>query len=125
MTKVIPVGNMIKVKCLKAEVKLKKDEELVKDEKTGKYEVKIKSSLLFIPAKEKYDDEELTEAACKGIVMDMGKDCYTDEFQFKSTRCAVGDVVYFRRYSGIGFKEEGEDYLLLQDGQIVGKEVEV
>lgn len=125
MMKVVPVGNMIKVKCLKAEVKLKKDEELVKDERTGKYEVKVKSSVLFIPSKEKYDEEELAEAACKGVVMGMGADCYTDEFQFKSTRCKVGDIVYFRRYSGIGFKEDGEEHLLLQDGQIVGKEIEV
>ena len=120
MPKILPVGYKIKIKCAKAQVKLKPDEEMVWDEKSKKYEIRVKSSIIHTLATERYTEEDLKEGAEKGTVVAMGADCYTDK---AAPWCAVGDVVYYKRYSGHGFEEEGERYELVNDDQIVGKEV--
>lgn len=114
-----PVGYKLLIQTNRAEIKLKKDEELYYDSTTKKYEVRLKSSILEMPAMEKYDEEDLFSGAEVGIVIAMGEDCYTDKAK---KWCEVGDTVYFKRYSGFNYTKDGKNYILLNDDQVIAVE---
>lgn len=54
-----------------------------------------------------------------GIVLDMGKEAYSDKDRFPNGPwCSVGDFVMFRPNSGTRFKVNGQELRLLNDDSI-------
>jgi co-chaperonin GroES (HSP10) len=54
-----------------------------------------------------------------GIVLDMGKEAYSDKERFPSGPwCSIGDFVMFRPNSGTRFKVNGQELRLLNDDSI-------
>jgi chaperonin GroES len=74
----------------------------------------VTSSGLVLPdtAKEKPQEGEII-AVGKGRVTDDGK---TINLEVK-----VGDIVVYSKYAGTEYKEEGEDYLILRESDILAK----
>jgi len=85
--------------------------------------------LIALPTiEEKYDsglvkaDRTLNEErilSTMGIVLDMGKEAYSDKDRFPNGPwCSVGDFVMFRPNSGTRFKVNGQELRLLNDDSI-------
>jgi len=85
--------------------------------------------LIALPTiEEKYDsgivkaDRTLNEErilSTMGVVLDMGKEAYSDKERFPSGPwCSVGDFVMFRPNSGTRFKVNGQELRLLNDDSI-------
>lgn len=54
-----------------------------------------------------------------GLVVDMGKEAYTDTSRFPNGPwCEVGDYVMFRSSSGTRFKVKGKEFRLMNDDSI-------
>ena len=54
-----------------------------------------------------------------GLVVDMGREAYTDKERFGSTPwCKAGDYVMFRANTGTRFKVGGIEYRLMNDDSI-------
>jgi len=68
---------------------------------------------LFIPNKAQ-------EKANTGVVMAVGKGRRLANGSFAKMSVKVGDIIMFGKYSGNEIKYGGEDYLILQESDIIG-----
>ena len=89
---------MVKAKLWRFIVKLRKVEE------------KSKGGIILAPE----TIDKLKVSAQLGTVVDIGPDCFA-----KEEVIAVGDVVGFARHAGWNFEYDGENYLVLNDEDLM------
>jgi len=56
----------------------------------------------------------------EGKVVSVGKGKYGDDGKLIPIEVKAGDKILFGKYSGSEFKHEGEDLLILREGDILG-----
>lgn len=57
----------------------------------------------------------------EGVVVAVGQGRTADDGKRIAMESQVGDLVVYSRYAGSEFKEEGEDFLVLRESDILAK----
>ena len=57
----------------------------------------------------------------EGEVMAVGKGRVADDGKLREIEAKVGDIVIYSRYAGSEFREDGEDFLVLRESDILAK----
>ena len=67
-----------------------------------------------------YLPDTAQEKPIKGTVLAVGPGKILDNGQLQKIEIKVGDVVLFDKYGGNEVKVDGEDYLIMQERQVIG-----
>lgn len=80
--------------------------------------VKYKGPLVLIDD----EDERQTKGKERGTIRALGPNAF-DAFGGKESWADVGDQVYFMRYEGFYFEEDGVSYRVINDDDVIAKEI--
>lgn len=69
-----------------------------------------------------YLPDSVTEKPQKGKVLAVGGDEVTDSGAKRSAPCAVGDVVFYKKWGGSEVKVEGKEYLFAKFDDVLAIE---
>ncbi|MSQ32066.1 MAG: co-chaperone GroES [Dehalococcoidia bacterium] len=78
-----------------------------------KLEAKTKSGLIM--------PDTAQEKSQEGKVIAVGPGRHNDEGLLIKMDVSVGDKVMYAKYAGVEFKEDGKDYLILENSSILAK----
>lgn len=114
MKKFIPVGYRIKIECTRETLVLAPGEEVRGDE------VFYKGTDIFV---RKLDSNNEMRDSAIGRVIYIGEDCFDNK---GSKWCKVGDIVLYKRHSGVtdDRENEGKVYRYLNDDDIFAVQIE-
>lgn len=68
-----------------------------------------------------YLPEEAKKKPNTGTVVEVGEGTYLDNGTLVPCACKVGDHILFERYVGVKMELNGEEYLVMDDGDSLGR----